>query len=262
MAVIPGGLLRKQYQDGSNLEARIRLHTRFSTNRYGMFRWIFDQFAIPERARVLELGTGTGRLWSTNARRIPSGWRITVSDFSFGMLAEARAAVAKIAHPFAAMQIDAQALPFADRSFDAVIANHMLYHVPDIPRALREIRRVLAADGKCYAATLSLNNLRELDEMVQRFIGPRLYRAAERFGLENGGDLMRASFANVNLLRYPDSLEVTEAQPVMDYINSTIRHANASDEGKAALRQHLEAELATHGKIHMSKDSGLFIAAL
>ena len=39
--------------------------------------------------------------------------------------------------------LDLQALPFPEACFDAVIANHMLYHVPDRPRALAEVQRVL-----------------------------------------------------------------------------------------------------------------------
>ena len=62
-------LLRDQYKDGSNLSARIRLHQRFSTNRYGMMRWMFDQMEIPEPASVLELGCGTGVLWRSRAQQ-------------------------------------------------------------------------------------------------------------------------------------------------------------------------------------------------
>ena len=61
-------LLREQYKDGSNLSARIRLHQRFSTNRYGQMRWMFDRIQLPENARVLELGCGTGLLWRGRAQ--------------------------------------------------------------------------------------------------------------------------------------------------------------------------------------------------
>ena len=253
-------MLRAQYKDGSNLDARIRLHMRFSTNRYGMFRWIFDQIALRDDARVLEIGTGTAQLWIRNAGRIPRGWRIVLSDFSFGMVAEVRASVARIERPFALMQADAQALPFPDASFDAVIANHMLYHVPDIPRAIGELRRVIVPAGACYAATFSQTNMPELDAIVLRFLGSSLSKSAFRFGLENGGELMHASFPKVQLERYPDSLVITEAQPVMDYLNSTMLHSAAPEESKAALRRFLESEIAAHGSIKVSKDAGIFIA--
>ncbi len=253
-------LLRAQYKDGSNLDARIRLHARFSTNRYGMFRWIFDKIALRDDARVLEIGTGTAQLWLRNAGRVPRGWRIVLSDFSFGMAAEVRAGVARIGRPFALTQADAQALPFADASFDAVIANHMLYHVPDIPRAIAELRRVIVPTGACYAATFSQANLPELDAIVSRFLGNGLSRSGLRFGLENGGELIGASFPKVGLERYPDSLVITEAQPVMDYLNSTMLHSSAPEQSKAALRSFLDAEIAAHGSIKVSKDAGIFIA--
>ena len=37
-------LCDEQYKDASNLNARIRLHVEFSTNKYGWFRWVFDQY--------------------------------------------------------------------------------------------------------------------------------------------------------------------------------------------------------------------------
>jgi SAM-dependent methyltransferase len=253
-------LLREQYKDGSNLSARIRLHGRFSTNRYGMFRWIFDKFAFPENARVLELGSGTAMLWTGNRDRIPAGWKITLSDFSLGMLGDVRRNIAAIARAFNLMQLDAQAIPFADHSFDAVIANHMLYHVPDVPRALREIRRVLIPGGRCYAATFSRIDMRELRELIRRFVGiDSKNRAALHFGLENGYDMMRDCFASVDLSRYPDSLVITEGKPLMDYVNSMSMRWRASDEQMAAMQSFVEAELSTRGSIKMTKDAGILI---
>ena len=45
---------------------------------------------------------------------------------------------------------DIQNLPYQDASFDVVIANMMLYHVPDIARGLSEVRRVLRRDGRFF----------------------------------------------------------------------------------------------------------------
>jgi SAM-dependent methyltransferase len=252
--------LREQYKDGANLSARVRLHARFSTNRYGIFRWIFDCVAAAPTARILELGTGTALFWTQNADRIPSGWRATLSDFSPGMIAEARARLEAVPHQFEYLQTDAQALPFADRSFDAVIANHMLYHVREIPRALAEIRRVLVPGGRCYAATMGLGNMREFDQMVRRFIGVPMTVAPTRFGLENGLEMMRAAFPSVQCDRYEDSLVITESQPLLDYFNSTRRRDQATPEQLAALRAYLDGEIAAHGAIPMTKDTGLLIA--
>jgi ubiquinone/menaquinone biosynthesis C-methylase UbiE len=256
----PARILREQYKDGSNLSARIRLHQRFSTNRYGQMRWILDRIRIPENARVLELGCGTGLLWRGSAQ-VPRGWRIFLTDMSDGMIRETHASLSRLGHSFTYSQADAQAIPFRDESFDAVIANHMLYHVPDIPRALDEVRRVLKPSGFCYAATMGLAHMRELDELSAHFFSiPRTTDSASRFGLESGEAYMRGAFSDVTLERYPDSLSVTEAAPLMDYICSMRVRNRVSDEQIAALRQHIETEIAARGAIRITKDSGLFTA--
>ncbi len=253
-------LLRDQYRDGSKLSARIRLNQKFSTNSYGFFRWMFDRVLIPENASVLELGCGTGILWRGSVQ-VPRGWRVILTDMSGGMLREARTNLGQRENTFSYLEADAQAIPFHDASFDAVIANHMLYHVPDIARALGEIGRVLKPAGCCYAATMGIAHMRELDEMASRFFSlPRMTESTARFGLESGEPYMRSAFSEVKLERYPDSLVVTEVGPLMDYICSMRVRSRISDEQLAALRQHLENEIAELGEIRITKDTGLFIA--
>jgi SAM-dependent methyltransferase len=256
----PTEALREQYKDGSNLTARIRLHAVYATNPYGMARWIIDQIDVPADARVLELGTGTGALWKRNAKQISAQWRIVVSDLSRGILAEALATMGPVAARMRAVQIDAQVLPFPDSTFDAVVANHMLYHVPEPPRALREIRRVLKPGGGCFAATFSRANMREFNDAVERFFGVPFSAAANHFGLENGSEMMRECFGAVEVRRYPDGLRVTEVQPLMDYIASVKRQTFAAPDKLAAIREFFEAEIHTHGAFHISKDAGLLIA--
>src|SRR5262245_36483808 len=104
----PDYLLNQQYRDASNLNARIELHKRFSTNAYNWYLWVFDRLKTPPQSRVLELGCGPGRLWVENLDRIPPGWDITLSDFSPGMIAEARGNLAAASRPFAFERVDAQ----------------------------------------------------------------------------------------------------------------------------------------------------------
>lgn len=255
--------LREQYKDGSNLNARMRLHARFSTNRYGIFPWILDHMTRPQTlpvdARVLEVGTGTGQMWARNRERIPNGWRIVVSDFS-GILRDGLGNLASVEHHFDAAQLDAQWLPFREATFDAIVANHMLYHVPDVPRALAEFRRVLRPGGRCYAATFSNSNMREFNEAVERFLGMPISKAAAHFGLESGLAPMRDAFSHVEVLRYPDSLVVTEAAPLIDYVNSTRTRAKMSDDKIAALGKFFQDEIAAHHEFRISKDAGIFVA--
>src|SRR5262245_30032153 len=119
--------LRKQYKDASNLNARIGLHARFSTNPLGFHRWAFDRLQLPAESRILEVGCGPGAFWVSNRDRIPTGWDVVLTDFSPGMVQQARQNLSATGAEFAFANTDIQALPFEDASFDSVIANHMLY---------------------------------------------------------------------------------------------------------------------------------------
>ena len=257
--------LSAQYKTADNLSARIRLHRRFSVNDYGWFRWVFDRFDLPETARILELGCGPGLLWQENAQRVPAGWEITLSDFSPGMLAQARRSLKGVSRPFDFAVIDAQHLSCPPARFDAVIANHFLYHVPDRPRTIAEIRRVLKPGGKLYATTVGDNHMGALTRLVERFDAQSeivIHGRSFPFTLQNGSDQLRAAFAAVKIHRYPDELRVTEAWPLAEYILSSTRFSvPPGDRLRADLLRFLELELAARdGVIVIPKESGIFIA--
>lgn len=133
--------------------------------------------------RVLELGCGTGRLLA----RIHAPVRIGV-DISPAMLARARQ------RGLAVVAGDAEALPFADRSFDAVLAPRGLFRYLDYERAFRECARVLAPGGRLavhqYAArTWSVRDLASprdrgpADDALHVHRLDELYAPARRAGL-------------------------------------------------------------------------------
>jgi ubiquinone/menaquinone biosynthesis C-methylase UbiE len=268
-------LLNEQYRNASNLNARIELHRRFSTNSYGWHRWVFDHFRLPPDARVLELGCGPGELWRENGDRIPEGWEVTLADLSPGMLEAGRRVLAAkrtapgpgpgrqslrdLPRSFAFAEVDAQAIPFPDASFDGVIANHMLYHVPDREKAFAEIRRVLRPGGRLYAATNGQAHMRELREWVQRWT-PNASVWSITFDLENGREQLARWFAGVTLRRYEDALVITEAEPLIAYVRSGYAGSAFAGDRLAELTAFIEREIASRGTIRITKDAGLFEA--
>ena len=136
----------------------------------------------------------------------------------------------------------------------------MLYHVPDRSQALSEIRRVLKSNGRFYAATNGQSHLQEIRKLVSRFAPELTTEAspfADRFGLENGQDQLALWFTKVILHRYPDSLVITEAQPLVDYILSSFESLRSRRE---ALFGFIEEQLIAAGSLHIGKESGLFEA--
>jgi ubiquinone/menaquinone biosynthesis C-methylase UbiE len=252
-------LLAEQYKDAANLTARIDLHRRFSTNSYGWQRWVFDHFDLPPQARLLELGCGPGDLWRENRRRLPASWDITLSDLSPGMLDQARAALDRVGLRF--QVIDAQYIPYPDAHFDAVVANHMLYHVPDRAAALIEIRRVLRPGGRFYAATVGEGHMQELNDLLRPFMpaSQTAFDGGVHFGLENGAAQLAPWFVAIQRDDYVDALVVTEAEPLIAYVRSTRGWSSLPDENIPALITQVEYLLSTRGAIRISKSSGLFV---
>ena len=254
-------LKTEQYRNSQNLEARIALHVRFSQNPYGWFHWVFDQFELPAECTLLELGCGPGGLWRENCERIPLGWQLTLSDFSPGMLADCRENLAGCSHPFAFEMIDAQQIPRPDASLDAVIANHMLYHVPDRRQALGEIHRVLKPGGVLFTSTVGESHMHELDNLARKALVE--YKTSGSifsidFTLENGAGELAGWFEAIRLERYEDALVVTEAEPIVAYVFSG-RGGQQGADRRAAFLRFVEQEIQRSGAIHISKDSGMFI---
>ncbi len=251
-----------QYRDSSNLDARLVIHQRFSTNSYGWFNWVFDRLEkLPANAKILELGCGAAYLWKECRDRVPPTWDITLSDLSSGMLDAAWRNLVVTGRAFQFKEIDAQSIPYEEETFEAVIANHMLYHVPDRPQAIAEMKRVLKPGGRLFVATVGKDHLKEMmDWYRQVHISKTWESMANPFVLENGMEQLTPFFSEVKLSRYKDNLQVTELEPIMAYIRSGIRVKELSEDELVRLRQHLEKELKEKGRIFIRKDSGLFEA--
>ncbi|KPU45123.1 HTH-type transcriptional activator TipA [Oxobacter pfennigii] len=253
-----------QYQNASNLKTRIKVHEDYSTNNQGWMEWFFKQLNLPDNANILELGCGDASLWVKNFAFIPDGWSIMLTDFSPGMLKDAKSNLKNKNNRFKFKMADAQMIPFEDETFDAVIANHMLYHVPDIEKSLSEVHRVLKPKGIFYASTVGKKHMSELRDIIQKFdcrlITIKSWEHTEKFHLENGMDKVSKLFKNVKLKRYEDNLIVTEAKPLMDYIFSMPGNARQgfSEEKLMEFKIFLDNEISVSNGIFISKDTGFF----
>ncbi len=257
--------IAQQYRASGNLEARIALHDRYSVNDYPWQRWVFDHLELPPRPRVLELGCGPGNLWAENEDRLPAGGRVVLTDYSAGMVEQARRRLGQHASLFAYGRVDAHALPFAGIDFNGVIANHMLYHVSDRDVAVAEMVRVLRPEGRLYASTVGERHMLELWDLVEALVPgarARLRAHTSGFTLENGRSLLERYLPSVRLYLYDDALVVTEAAPLCAYVfsSTTLTRTLISPEQRAAFTALVEARLSSQGSLRITKSTGLFVA--
>lgn len=253
--------LKDQYQNATNISARINLHKNYSQNTQGWFPWIYEQCNITEGMQILELGCGDGALWTENHSILPSNVNVLLSDISEGMLRDARRNIGVEDGRFSYQLIDCHKIPFKDNSFDLIIANHLLFYCDDLEQCLQEIRRVLKPGGVFLSSTYGHKHMKEITELVQAFDN-RIVLAAEnlfdRFGLENGGELLSVHFDNTKLMRYDDEILIDHAEPLIEYILSC--HGNQNQillDRYKDFRSFVEDK--THKNFRITKDAGIFL---
>lgn len=244
-----------QYKTADNLNTRISVHDKYSTNRQGFGNWIVSHYRICPGDRILELGCGTGSMWREHFHLVREA-RLLLTDFSAGMLESAKANLPEQDN-LAFQVMDIQDIPYPDGSFDAVIANMMLYHVPDLHRGLAEVRRVLKPGGTFYCATYGEHGIVEFvaellhEQDVKGSVGTQ-------FTLQNGLDTLSAHFDSVKRLDYEDSLAVTCLDDFIDYLYSL---SGLSGIGRVPRSLLLEAlgSGTENGILRVPKEYGMFI---
>lgn len=247
----------EQYKNAKNLNDRISLHEKYSTNKQGWFNWLFNQIDFSRVNRLLELGCGNGKLWQENRIDLRNR-EIFLSDISEGMVEEVRN---KLGSDFNCIVADAEKIPFKDKYFDTIIANHVLFYLNDLNLGLKEISRVLRPNGILYCSTYGKNHMKEITEIVQCFdsrINLSNYSLYDIFGLENGESILSKYFSNIQRMDYRDSLEITESKPLIDYIMSC--HGNQNEILGPRLnefKEYIEELLKNNGKIVVTKQAGL-----
>jgi len=200
-------LVAIEYADETRLKRRAGGYAGVGTPEDARYPLV-EAVVASAPARVLEVGCGWGELSEWIARE--TGADVVATDLSPRMveLTRQRGVEAPVA--------DAQDLPFADGSFDVVVAAWMLYHLPDLERGLSEIARVIRPAGTFVAATNSRAHLTELRRLVGS--GP----STLKFAREDGEEHLQPYFASVERTDLDGVLTFADRAAVADYVDASI----------------------------------------
>ncbi len=166
---------------------------------------------------------------------------------------------------------DAQNLPFLDQQFDLVLARHMLYHVPNIPKAVGEIVRVMKPTGLFMATTNSKYSRPELEKIHREALlllpdASFIERGSSRFGLENGEKILGESFSSIQTIPWHGYIRYTSADDAIKYYTSTLyfQHALSDSTQKEQLKNIVANEVQTvinqQGYFQVTSWGAIFLA--
>ncbi|MFE9446823.1 class I SAM-dependent methyltransferase [Streptomyces sp. NPDC006739] len=247
------------YHSDRDLAVRQSLY-QWQTPRHDIQGIVAEKLA-DVRGRVVDVGCGNG----TYLRRLRAerpDLTVLGLDLSPGILA---------ALPGPVAVADAARLPLATGSVDAALAMHMLYHVPDIARAVAELSRVVTRDGVVVVSSNRARDKAELDDLWQRAAGdvlgtgrgPARIALSARFTLEQAQDRLGEEFGRIETIELPGTITVRDPEPVIAYMASYQAWADQHDvpfeatvdRARALLTDHL----ARHGAFEITPKGGILV---
>ncbi|MDA0243174.1 MAG: class I SAM-dependent methyltransferase [Chloroflexi bacterium] len=253
------------YKTADALQTRIRIHEQYTEPAVDFNAWVLDQIRWRGDEVVLDVGCGAGSYMAPTQAR---GGRYLAGDLSHGMLKGLDTAAPRL-------NLDAQQLPLADNSVDVILANHMLYHVPNQPAAVAEFARVLRPGGYLLASTNSIYNLRQYHQLrveACQALGvpsrPPEEWISFPFSAENGAEVIGRAFPNVKTHLLESALVFPHAQPVLDYFRSMqmgiepelIAHGRTWAEFEGYVAAVLATHFASHPTWPVAKKAAVFVA--
>ena len=248
--------VKAQYAVPKGLDTRLTFHEKYSTNKQGYGPWLVSNYDIRDGMRVLEIGCGTGSLWLGHESIVSRCGKLVLTDLSEGMIETAKRNLGERENT-EYRKADIQELPFMDDAFDIVIANSMLYHVPDIKKGLQEVRRVLKDGGVFYCATFGEHNF--TDTLAEWFkLGGEDFRPNHNFTMQNGAEILGNSFKDITPVFYEDSLHVTEPDDLVEYLRSLASFKAVIELPVQRIRDIIMAH-TIGGAIDLHKEYGMFI---
>ncbi len=259
------------YQYGTSEKLRIRqeAHEHYSERPNDFFAWALALLELHPGLRVADVGCGPG---AYHAQVAATGCTVIGIDASFGMVTDVQRQSAEQRLGVWPVQASAEQLPLADNSVDRLMANHMLYHVPDQEAALAEMRRVLKPGGRVMLATNAADAnsvFYDAHSAAAQVLGytptPSM---SSRFHLGHL-DLVQRIFPSAEVHVRSDAFRFPALDAALRYYASgyidAIEKPPVDGSHRARLlplvEAHLRVQLDGDGSLRVPKDAGCFVAS-
>lgn len=249
-------------RDASNLNEGVKLMDRFCLSECEWYQWIYKKLEIHPGDSILEVGCGNGALWEKNLDYIIDDVSITLTEMCEEMIEDAQSNLKGSGRNFKFQIADMDKLPFADESFDVVIANHILFYMKDIDRVLSEIKRVVKPGGKVYCSTIGKNHMKELEGLMLSFshnVRIPEDKLSSKFGLENGEEILKGYFSNIVKHLYEAKFVVNDSYGILEYIYSIPGNIlDIIDTRKKDFEKYIKKSIESDGEFYITSNLGLF----
>lgn len=221
--------IRLAYMQPEAMQIRQRTFELYSDPQINFPEWVLTrQNGWRGDELILDISPGSGAYFELARQFFPKGTYIAADS-----LPQLLQSAQKQPQSGAVQWLldDIETLPFPDHSFDIILANQMLYHLPDLYGSIMELHRVLKPTGLLIATTHSQYTMAEFDTLTRRALTllghpPRettsyYGRFIENFSLENGAMLLGRYFRAVARHEIPTTLIFKDSKPAIEYLNGS-----------------------------------------
>ncbi len=249
----------KQFHDDKGLSFRMDFYKKYDSAPISFPDWLFSKYSFKKNDIIIEFGAGNGRHWEERLDSLPDACKLFLTDFSDGMIDRLHDKFCNN-RSISVEKVDIQDVPYKDDFADVIIANHMLFHVPDLNKALSEVQRVLKQGGFFYAATDSNKGMRPFMHNIVKKFDPDTAAFTEQysFSTENGMDILTHYFSHVDLYTYEYPLVVNNPVDITKWFISTVGISGYNSEKEQEILNYFENYIQEHKAVVIPKIAGVF----
>lgn len=260
------------YKKAGDLETRVTLLSDGYELDYPDPSEVNNLLGLTGKELILDAGCGIGTTLLPFGPQLKDTPNMVGFDFSLAVLERAQELQSqRNLPPLQLVHGDIQNLPFPNQQFDLVLARHMLYHVPEIPKAAREIARVLKPKGLFMATANSMHSRPELNDIHRKALAffpdaKFIERGSARFGSENGEDVLRASFSSVQTIPWYGHMRYKTTDDAIRYYTSTVYYQYALEDGdqkdqlRTMVAHEIESIIERQGYFDVTSWGAIFLA--